>query len=70
MAGVTAPQQRTRTIGALSIYTVCVSATGVVLLALSLSRLPSSLPGILVFIGLGLIAELTTSESIAPQIAF
>jgi signal transduction histidine kinase len=54
----------------LSLYTACVSVLGVGLLFWSLSRLAPSWPDVLLFIGLVVVAELTTTEFIAPQISF
>jgi signal transduction histidine kinase len=52
------------------IYATCVSGLGGVLLLWSLIHLPSSDAGVLVFIVLTIVAELTTSENFAPQIFF
>jgi signal transduction histidine kinase len=57
-------------LGPLSIYTTCVSALGIGLLIWSLSHLASSLPHVLFFVGLIVIAEFTTTEFIAPEISF
>jgi signal transduction histidine kinase len=54
----------------LLIYTACVSGLGVALLLWALKQLPSSRPGILLFIALVIVAELTTSGAFAPQIVF
>jgi len=54
----------------LLIYTACVSGLGVALLLWALKQLPSSLPNILLFITLVVVAELTTSGAFAPQIVF
>ncbi len=52
------------------IYVTCISGLGGALLLWSLIHLPSSDAGVLVFIVLTIVAELTTSESLAPQIFF
>jgi signal transduction histidine kinase len=54
----------------LRVYTACVSGLGIGLLFWSLSHISSSLPSILLFIGLVVVAELTTTEVLAPQMAF
>jgi signal transduction histidine kinase len=54
----------------LSIYTACLSGLGIALLFWSLTSLPASLPDILPFILLVIIAELTTSIGFVPQVAF
>ena len=56
----------------LRVYTLCVSGLGVALLLWSLSyvSLRVASPSVLVFIGLAILAELTTTEVIAPQISF
>jgi signal transduction histidine kinase len=54
----------------LFIYTACVSGLGVALLLWSLLQISSSWPGVLLFIGLVVVAELTTSASLRPQILF
>jgi signal transduction histidine kinase len=59
-----------RKISLLSIYTACISGLGVGLLFWSLTRLPLSLPKVLLFIALVTIAELTTSGTFAPQMVF
>ena len=57
-----------RVLDPLRIYTACVSGLGIALLLWSLSQLPSFPPGVLLFIGLVLVAELTTSEAFMPQV--
>lgn len=52
------------------IYAACVSGLGGALLLWSVIHLPSSDAGVLVFIALTIVAELTTSENFAPQIFF
>jgi two-component sensor histidine kinase len=54
----------------LGIYTSCVSLLGAALLLWALKDLRGHLPGILLFMGLVVIAELLTSETFAPQIAW
>jgi two-component sensor histidine kinase len=54
----------------LALYTACVSALGVALCLLALSEVPNSYPTILLFLGLVIIAEVTTSEVFLPQISF
>jgi len=54
----------------LQIYIACVSGLGIGLLFWSTSHLSSAWPEILIFIGLVFIAELATTEVIAPEIAF
>jgi signal transduction histidine kinase len=61
---------RTQRITPLSIYTTCVSGLGIALLFWCVSSLPSSLPDVLLFIALVIVAELTTSGSLVPQIVF
>ncbi len=56
--------------GPLSLYTACVSVLGMGLFFWSVSYLASSLPKVLLFIGLVVIAELTTTEFIAPEVSF
>ncbi len=65
-----APQRRRQWLNPLSLYTACVSALGILLLGWSLTRLAFSLPDILLFLGLIVVAELTTIETIAPQVSF
>ena len=55
---------------ALATYTVCMSALGIGLLVWSLSVVDVALPGVLLFIGLVAIAEWTSSEVFASEIAF
>jgi two-component sensor histidine kinase len=52
------------------IYTACVSGLGIVLLLWSLSQLSSFPRGVLLLVGLVVIAELTTTASLRPQILF
>jgi signal transduction histidine kinase len=54
----------------LVVYTACISGLGLVILAWSLSRLPSLPPDISLFIGFIGFAELTTSASLQPEILF
>jgi hypothetical protein len=61
---------KTRVHGPLWVYTVCVSGLGVALLLWSLRQLSSFPPNVLLFIGLVVIAELTTSEAFVPQVLF
>jgi signal transduction histidine kinase len=56
--------------GPLVVYAACVSGLGLGLLFWSLSQLSLVWPEILFFAGLVFVAELTTSEVIAPQMAF
>jgi two-component sensor histidine kinase len=51
-------------------YTSLVTALGLALLIWSLIRLPAALPEWFLFLGLIIIAELTSSEAIAPQMLF
>ena len=60
----------TRRLDPLQVYTACVSGLGVALLLWSLSQLPSFPHGVLLFMGLVVIAEWTTSEVFAPQMVF
>ncbi len=62
--------QRVLRIGWLDLYTAAISSVGVVLLGLAVGGLPAASWGVAIFIALGLVSELTTSEAIAPQIAF
>ncbi|MDI7277765.1 MAG: hypothetical protein QME94_17435, partial [Anaerolineae bacterium] len=55
---------------ALNGYTTCISLAGCILLLWSLREARTALPGLLLFVALGIAAELTTSEGIMPQIAF
>jgi signal transduction histidine kinase len=59
-----------RRLSPLLFYITTVSIVGVALLLWSLSRLPLALPGVLLFVGLALLAELTTSESLETKLAF
>ncbi|UCC86125.1 MAG: HAMP domain-containing histidine kinase [Anaerolineales bacterium] len=52
------------------IYTACVSGLGVALLVWSLGHLEPSHAGVLLFIGLVIVAELTTSENLSPNLLF
>lgn len=61
---------QTRKPRSLEIYTACVSGLGLGLLFWSLGQLSLAWPEVLFFIGMVVIAELTTSEVIAPQMAF
>jgi signal transduction histidine kinase len=61
---------KTRKATHLLIYTVCVSGLGIALLPWSLIRLSASLPDVLLFIALVVVAELTTSVALVPQIVF
>jgi hypothetical protein len=54
----------------LGAYTTGVSGLGIVLLAWSLSRIPSFPPDVPLFIGLVIAAELTVIEAIVPQVVF
>ena len=54
----------------LQVYTACVSALGIVLLLTSIVQAPALLPGLLLFVGLVIIAELTSSASLQPQVLF
>ena len=71
------PQPKPRTIGdqprtfnPLRIYTACVSTVGLGILIWSLANTPLLSFEVLLLIALVILAELTTSEAIAPQIAF
>jgi two-component sensor histidine kinase len=57
-------------LGPLLIYTASVSGVGIGLLAWSLTRIRPALPELLLFLALVIIAEVTTSEVFAPQMAF
>lgn len=57
-------------ITSLLVYTVCLSGLGIALFLWSLTSLPVSLPDILLFIVLVIIAELTTSVGFVPQMVF
>jgi signal transduction histidine kinase len=61
---------KTTPITPLLIYTVCLSGLGIALFLWSLTSLPASLPDILLFIALVIIAELTTSAGFVPQMVF
>ena len=61
---------KTTKITPLLIYTVCLSGLGIALFLWSLTSLPASLPDILPFIILVIIAELTTSVGFVPQMVF
>ncbi|MBN1813680.1 MAG: HAMP domain-containing histidine kinase, partial [Anaerolineae bacterium] len=54
----------------LLIYTACLSGLGIALFLWSLTSLPASLPDVLFFIALVIIAELTTSVGFVPQMVF
>ena len=54
----------------LLVYTLCLSGLAIALFLWSLTSLPASLPNILLFIALVIIAELTTSGGFAPQMVF
>jgi signal transduction histidine kinase len=58
---------KTRSLNPLSIYTACVSGLGVGLLVWSLSRIIPHWPDVVFFIGLAVVAELTTSGVFVPQ---
>jgi signal transduction histidine kinase len=60
----------TRGLDPLQVYTACVSALGVALLLWSLSQITSSPHDVLFFIILVVIAELTSSPSVQPQVLF
>lgn len=60
----------TRRLKLLLVYTACVSGLGLALFLWSLLRSSSCLPRVLLFIGLVVIAELTTIEALAPQVLF
>jgi signal transduction histidine kinase len=60
----------TRRLEPFQIYAACVSGLGVALLLWSVIHLPSSDAGVLLFIALTIVAELTTSENLAPQMFF
>jgi signal transduction histidine kinase len=61
---------KTRRLQAFQFYAAGVSGLGVALLFWSMSHLPSSRTGLLLFIGLVILAELTTSETITPTLFF
>ena len=63
-------QRRVSGRGLLFTYTASISALGVALFVAALRQLPSSLPDTLLFIGLVVVAELTTSAVFSPQMAF
>lgn len=70
-----APEKKTRSLNPLSFYTTCVSGLGLGLLLWSFiwsfTRLASAeLEVLLIFVGLMFVAELTTSEVIAPEMSF
>ncbi len=67
---VKAADDKTQKISPLSVYTATISVVGLVLLFWSLRRLPSSLPNVLLFLGLIIFAELINIEGFAPQISF
>lgn len=52
------------------LYTTLVSMAGITLMVFSLLNLSAALPGVLLFIGLALVAEFTTSESMESKVAF
>jgi signal transduction histidine kinase len=54
----------------LQVYTACVSAVGVVLLVWILSTVSLLSPALLLFVALVVLAELTTSDTFTPHIAF
>jgi len=60
----------TQMLNPLRVYMACVSALGVVLLIWSLSSTPLSLLEVLLFIGLVVLTELTTTEVLRSQIVF
>ncbi|MBC7252279.1 MAG: HAMP domain-containing histidine kinase [Anaerolineae bacterium] len=61
---------QTRRLRPLQVYTACISGLGIALLYYSLLNLYPALPDVLFFLGLAHIAEVTSSETLAPQIAF
>lgn len=64
------PDSKTTKITPLLVYTACLSGLGIALFLWSLKSLPESLPDILFFIALVIIAELTTSVGFVPQMVF
>jgi signal transduction histidine kinase len=68
--GSTATVGKNRRPEPFQVYAVCVSGLGIALLLWSLTHLPSSDAGVLLFIALAIVTELTTSENFAPQMFF
>jgi|GEM_PF-1914245 len=60
----------TRRLEAFQIYVACVSGLGIALLLWSVAHLTPSDAGVLLFIALAIVTELTTSENFAPQMVF
>jgi signal transduction histidine kinase len=63
-------QDRVRALNPLMVYTAGVSTIGIGLLIWALANVSLASPDVLLFVVLVVLAELTTSEAIAPQIAF
>ena len=61
---------KTRRLEPFQVYVACVSVLGVALLIWSLTQITPSDAGVLLFIALAIVAELTTSENFAPQMFF
>jgi signal transduction histidine kinase len=61
---------KTRRLEPFQIYAACVSGLGIALLFWSITRLPPSDTGVLLFIGLVVIAELTTTETFTQHHIF
>jgi signal transduction histidine kinase len=61
---------KSRRIDPFRIYITCISGLGVALLLWSLIHVTTSEVGVLLFIGLVIIAELTTSETFTPHLFF
>jgi signal transduction histidine kinase len=61
---------RTPRLEPFQIYVACVSGLGVALFFWSLTHVTSSAAAVLLFIGLVIVADLTTSENLAPQLTF
>lgn len=61
---------RTRRLEPFQVYGACVSVLGIALLLWSLTRLTLSDAAVLLFIVLSIVAELTSTENLAPQLNF
>ena len=63
-------REQTPKLTPLTVYTSAISALGMVLLVWSVAGLLPAMPAILIFVALVILSELTTSQVIAPQMAF
>jgi signal transduction histidine kinase len=61
---------KTRRLDLFQVYTTGVSVAGLALFLWAVTHLDLLAPGLLLFLGLVVVAELTTSESLAPEVVF